>query len=255
MVGALPRQTDSLHEVGMATILGKHLVVRAAARIGEHDAINAAFNELSQDERARLERLRKRHRAVAVFLHEVGHCLGAIHENDARSLMNRAYDPKMSGSGDGAVALMRVAFDTAGDADRTAVPRGRLAVLEDTAFRDWVTAERDLEVTRLKEALPLPPAAGHSAFPAAIEGMASPGGAPPELSTDAQARFARAQAALRGGGIRAAYDAGSERSASERVVLERCLRLSAPPLGFCHLHNDPRRPRSAFRGCRASRTA
>ena len=75
MIGALPRQTESLHELGISRVLGKHMVVRAAGRLGERDAIESGFDELSVDDRAQLLRSRKRHRALAVFLHELGHCL------------------------------------------------------------------------------------------------------------------------------------------------------------------------------------
>jgi hypothetical protein len=83
LVGGLPRTTVSFHDVGRATVLGRHMVMRAPARQGEHDAIEKAFDELSEEERARLRRDRKRHRALAVFLHELGHTLGAPHERDA----------------------------------------------------------------------------------------------------------------------------------------------------------------------------
>src|SRR5207302_2313499 len=73
MVGGLPRVTRSFHDVGMAHVSGKHVVLRAAADAEEQTAIERNFDELKADERADLARARKRHRAVAVLLHEIGH--------------------------------------------------------------------------------------------------------------------------------------------------------------------------------------
>jgi len=54
MIGSLPRESDSLHDEGMATLLGKYVVVRGASRIGEVDSIQLTFTELGDAERARL---------------------------------------------------------------------------------------------------------------------------------------------------------------------------------------------------------
>lgn len=202
MIGGLSGRTDSLHEAGMAILLGRHAVVRAATRLGEHDAIDQAFSELSEDERARIGKLRKRHRALAVLLHEVGHCLGALHESDRRSLMNPTYDPKMSGFGPGAIALMRAVLAST---DRVAVAKGQLAILEGARFDgEWIPEDRDEQVARLRavvegarpvalaSAAPDPPAAG--------------GDAPPELRDDARATFLRAREAFRAGAVRIAYE-------------------------------------------------
>lgn len=94
LVGALPAPTDDLHLAGYAEVLGKRLVVRAASRLGEHDMVDRALVELSDDEREKLVRARRRHRAEAVLLHELGHILGALHESQVASLMHPSYDPK-----------------------------------------------------------------------------------------------------------------------------------------------------------------
>jgi len=206
MIGSLPRQTDSLHNEGLATLLGKYVVVRGASRAGEHDAIDLAFSELSEDDRARLSKERKHHRALAVLLHEVGHCLGAIHETEAGSLMKPAYDPKMAGFGGGAIALMRAAMDSK---DRAAVAGAQLALLENTPNAAWVQSERDAEIARLRvivastSAPQLPATTGAPAMSAA---PASPD-APPELAPDDRDRFLRAQELFRGGAVAPAYDA------------------------------------------------
>lgn len=200
MIGALPRQTDSLHELGMATLLGRHVVVRAASRAGEHDAIDRSFYELSQDERSRLVRLRERHRALAVFLHEFGHTLGAVHETDPRSLMHSSYDSKMSGFSGGAVSLMRVAL---ADSDRAAVASAQLAILRDTSGADWVAGDREQEMASLARVL----TAGTEERAAATVAVAAKQEGPPELRGDDGVRFAQASEAFRHGAIGPAYDA------------------------------------------------
>jgi len=196
LAGALPRHTDSLHDEGRAIVLGKHIVVRGPSRAGERDAIEVSFGELGADERARLLRLRQRHRALAVLLHEIGHAMGALHETTATSLMAPAYSPKMNGFDGGAVDLMRAAL-VPGDA--ASVARARLAILEsEGAGAAWVPGERDAEVARLREQL----------APAAARGGAVLAGpsAPSELAGDAAKRFVRARQLLSGGAVRAAYE-------------------------------------------------
>jgi hypothetical protein len=209
MIGGLPRQSDSFHELGMATMPGKHLVVRAAARADEHDAIDQAFNELSDDDRARLARLRKRHRALAVFLHEVGHCLGALHERDVGSLMNPGYDTKMSGFGAGTIALMRIGLDVT---DRAEVARQRLALLQGSSSgapaTDWPPAERDDEVRRLQGILDSILGSISDAGVAQPDAVAAKPAVPPELSPGDADRFVQARQALARGQKLTAYRLG-----------------------------------------------
>jgi hypothetical protein len=195
LVGALPRQSDSLHDEGRATVLGKHVVVRGPSRAGERDAIELSFGELAADERARMLKLRQRHRALAVLLHEIGHCLGALHETTATSLMAPAYSPTMNGFDGGAVALMRAAL---APGDAASVAHARLAILEgERAGAAWVPAERDAEVARLKAQL----------APVAATGAVRAGpSAPSELPADDAERFVRARQLFAGGAVRAAYE-------------------------------------------------
>jgi hypothetical protein len=210
MIGALPRQTESLHELGMAPMLGKQLVVRAASRLGEQDHLDDAFNELSADERARMVRQRKRHRALAVFLHELGHTLGALHEQDPRSLMNPRYDTHMAGYGAGAVALMRLALD---EADRAAVVHAQLELLRGAKQVAWIPAERDQEIANLESMLAR---AEKSKVPMASppSGPAAPSASAPALPEVPSAiqggdrdAFVHAQEMLRAGDVRGAYEA------------------------------------------------
>jgi hypothetical protein len=198
MIGALPRQTDSFHELGMATLPGKYLVVRASSRLGERDAIDKGFYELDQDERSRLARVRERHRALAVFLHELGHTLGALHETDARSLMHPSYSTQMTGFAGGAVGLMRIRLD-AGDLATAA--RGQLDFLDRTTSGDWIAADRDEQIRRLRSMTPATP----STVVQTQTSAATAQDLPPDLHGDDRDRFKRATEALRAGAAGPAY--------------------------------------------------
>jgi hypothetical protein len=114
-IGGLPTMEESFHLVGMSETPGKHLVVRAPAN--EVDAVNRAFDELSEEERTRIRRARRRHREVAILLHEMGHALGAQHDTEHGSLMYPAYERTMSTFGPAALASMRATL-----AKRSAAP-------------------------------------------------------------------------------------------------------------------------------------
>jgi hypothetical protein len=197
LIGALPRQTDALHEVGYAEVLGKHVVLRAAGRLGEHDAVDRALSDLSIDERERVVRSRRRHRAAAIFLHEMGHVLGALHEAARESLMYPAYDVKMNGFGPDAVLLMRLALD---EKDHAAVVKAQLDFVRAATHALWAPGERDAAIARLEAmsapAAPAPLAASVPNAPAA----------PPELEGADTARYARAMAAFHAGFVAPAYE-------------------------------------------------
>jgi hypothetical protein len=191
MVGAVGRQTESLHVTGYAPLLGRHFVVRAATRLGERDAIESAFKSLSDDDRARLLHARKRHRALAVFLHELGHSLGALHEQDKESLMNPVYAPERTGFGEGAIALMRAALDAP---DEAAAARAQLALLRGGAAAAWLQADREEEIAHLEAMLrPAPPAVEPAKAP--IVGL-------PDAD---RGRLERAESLLQAGAAGSAY--------------------------------------------------
>jgi hypothetical protein len=217
MVGGLSRLTPSFHELGMGEMAGKHLVVRAASKADEHDAVDKAFDELGEEERARLRRSLKRHRAVAVFLHELGHTLGALHERDARSLMHPRYDRRMTAFSPEAIALMRITL-THRDPERTtasdahALDEQLLAHLREATDDAWVPNERAQRIAQLDAALAsaTPPAASPAPAPAPAR-VAPPEPLPdlPGLTDADRALFARARESLHAGDAEAAWAAAS----------------------------------------------
>jgi hypothetical protein len=205
LVGALPKETDSLHALGFAGLLGKHMVVRSAGMLGEREAIDAAFYRLSDEERARYAKLHRAHRALAIFLHELGHCLGALHERDPGSLMNARYSPKMTGFGPGSIALMRAAL---GEPDQAHVAQAQLAILKGAGSNDWAQDDREQMVVSLQQIVrPVGLAlggGGTGASTAPISGGVP--AVPAELQGDDRARFVRALNSLNFGDVSGAYE-------------------------------------------------
>jgi hypothetical protein len=200
-VGGIPQITASFHDLGYGDVVGKHLVVRAAST--ERAEIDSAFDKLSASEREKLARSRKRHRAVAVFLHEIGHTLGAIHESDAKSLMNVGYDTSMAGFSDAALALMRVGLDHRGKEqtkdEKRAFAADMLAALGSSNQGAWVEGDRASLVSRMRALdqanAPPPP-------PPPIEDLA-------ELKTDAErAVWRQTVQAQRDGDLSRAWETG-----------------------------------------------
>jgi hypothetical protein len=188
MIGALPRVSASFHELGMAEVLGKHVVVRGPGRLGEHEAIEGAFDRLSEEERTKLERDRQKHRAVAVFLHEVGHALGALHDREKTSLMAARYDVRMASFGDTAPGVMRVALEKRGDA--TALAKGVLEYLDGVPESVWSRDDRGPMVAKLQATLAR---ANAAAAPPAEETDSKDDVS--ALTEDDRARFASARVA------------------------------------------------------------
>jgi hypothetical protein len=203
LIGALPRPTESLHELGLAEVLGKHVVVRAASRLGEHDAVDRAMPDLDEDARNRVVRARRRHRAEAVFLHEIGHALGALHETETTSVMHPAYDERMNAFGDNAVVLMHLAID---EPDRASALRAQLDYLRaatPASIAAWVPGEREVEIAHLEAMTSGTSEVATSSGPSADSAAAE---APAELALEDRDRFTRATAAFRGGHVAVAYE-------------------------------------------------
>jgi len=172
LIGSVPRFEQSFHQLGLGRT-GKHFVVRAMNDAREYEAIQNNLSKLDEQDRRKLYRVRKRHKTNAVFLHELGHTLGVIHELDRKTLMAPAYDPKEEGFSAAAAGWMRIGLDH----------RLHPAALPERAFEQtmldhvqqtasgWVPTERDELVTRLQARL-------------AATAPRAPGASPPRSGRD-----------------------------------------------------------------------
>jgi hypothetical protein len=211
-IGGISKVDPSFHELGYGDVPGKYVVLRAVSVMGERDSIDRAFNELSQDERARISRERKQHRATSVYLHEIGHTLAALHEHDRQSLMNPNYDPRMSRFSDAAISLMRVSLAhrdhlTTRD-DMSSYAHDLLAVLQGPASGTWIASERSDLIQRLEKVSapqdPSPPIAPQASAAATAAAPPPTIVDDPALNPGDQAIYHQAMDRLRAGDATAA---------------------------------------------------
>ncbi len=125
MVDALSQVSQDQHQMGIAQLLGRHLVVRGLDDAGEVAVIEKQLRTLSAADRQALYSRRKRHKEQVVFLHELAHALGGLHVTGERNILNPSYDRRVADFGQTSAVLMR------------AVVRARLARGEGTARREW----------------------------------------------------------------------------------------------------------------------
>jgi tetratricopeptide (TPR) repeat protein len=100
LVTPLRGVATSAHHVGIARLLSRHFVMRGMDDEQEFQDFEREFKLISAEERQRLYANRKAHKEVVVFLHEWGHTLGLLHEDDRNSIMNPLYRPEESGFSD-----------------------------------------------------------------------------------------------------------------------------------------------------------
>jgi tetratricopeptide (TPR) repeat protein len=101
----------SIHTIGQSGLLGRHLLMRGMDDEQEAVAIDQEFRLLSPDERRKLYGDRKAHKEIVVFLHEWGHSLGLLHNEQATNIMNPRYDPRQSSFSDHAKRVINLVVD------------------------------------------------------------------------------------------------------------------------------------------------
>ena len=214
-IGSLPRTTRSFHELGKGTLVGKHVVARAPSSAERHDAIERSLSELSEDERHALEKNIRRHRATAIFLHELGHTLGSVHETSQASIMFPEYNAKMAAFGPSANDVMRASIAKHG-ASELVIDEEVVAALERAPSGAFVEAERvslvgqlRMRIARASAPVRVAPAPSASASAAAAAPPAE-GAIPdtPELTGVDRERFVEAFGAARRGDVKTAWTVG-----------------------------------------------
>jgi Matrixin len=206
LIGSLPVFAHAFHQLGYGDVMGKHLALRAMNDAREREAIDVELSRLPLDDRERLYQTRKRHKATAVFLHEVGHTLGLIHELDPASIMSMRYDKSMSAFSPTSAALMRMTVERGKEEpqhrDERAFAERLLREFERTQA-NWVPVERDQMIASLKVRLATPDnpsqtaSSGSSTAAKALDEIALKDVAPPDR--DAYARAIDADQAGRPG--------------------------------------------------------
>jgi predicted Zn-dependent protease len=145
---ALPEVTTAMHQLGVARPLGKHIVIRGLNDTKEVELLGSVLNELSKDSREKLWSQRKKHKETAVFLHELGHVLGALHTKERGRLLYPTYDSKIVAFTPANARLIRIAAGfrvSAGPTgDRTGELQALRAYLAATKYPAWDEKEVQL---------------------------------------------------------------------------------------------------------------
>ena len=102
----------SVHAVGNARLLSRHMVMRAMDDEQEILALDREFKLLDINERQNLYDVRKAHKEVVVFLHEWGHTLGLLHHGELSVIMNPNYDERQAGFSDFEQRLIALVVQT-----------------------------------------------------------------------------------------------------------------------------------------------
>jgi len=188
LVGSVPRAEASFHEIGLSYNPGKHLVMRAMADAAEMDAILKNLKGVSEEEKNKLYSSRKKHKLTTVFLHEIAHSLGVIHERDAASIMSPRYSIEAERFSPEATEWMK-----AGLRAKTGKEAGAQAAMEDSVLEllkrtpdMWIATERDARMNGLLLSVARRGGAAASAAPT---------GAAPPSATSAPAAAAPASTA------------------------------------------------------------
>lgn len=156
LVLASPRNMVALgpDELGVGEVLGRHLAIRAMSDAAEYDWIQQSFDELSEEEKAKLYAARKRHKSATVLLHEVGHTLGMPHELAEHSLMNPRYDSQSTAFSPLAARLGRRALELRATSPGSSLFRqsaqAALNVLQSAPEHTWVP-DSQADVQRVLE--------------------------------------------------------------------------------------------------------
>lgn len=111
MVSSLPIVAAGFEELGMARSLGRHFVLRGFADQEERKAFEAGLPTLTPAQRDGLFETRRKHKLTTLFVHELGHTLGAPHETDAAWVMHGSYHIGMATMSDQSRRLMALALD------------------------------------------------------------------------------------------------------------------------------------------------
>jgi predicted Zn-dependent protease len=101
----------TFEQLGLASVGGRHMVIRGYADLEERKMFEAAFTELRAEERDLLYRSRRRHKTTAILLHELGHNLGAGHIPDEDTLMHARYSERSSAFDPHSHAVILAALD------------------------------------------------------------------------------------------------------------------------------------------------
>ncbi len=122
--------TNDWHQMGLARLPGKHVVVRNMARLVERQQHEKVLDALSAQEREKLYVNRRKHKEVLVLLHELAHTLAVPHDPDGDHIMSPQYDPKIAEFSSASEQLLRLGLEWHARTDAGAQQKWQRAVAD-----------------------------------------------------------------------------------------------------------------------------
>lgn len=148
---SVPKLVTDYHRLGVGRLMSKYMVMRGSADAKELDALGKL--DTGEAERQKLYSERRRHKIVAVFLHELGHTLGATHRSARDTLMSPMYDATERGFDEATLGVLRVSLPHhLSEAPYRAAPEV-LALLEKDDG-GWVQSDRESWLDILRRMTP-----------------------------------------------------------------------------------------------------
>lgn len=141
LVSSVPRFTSSFDELGMASLPGRHFVLRDLYAAGEREAINASFPHMTASKRNEIFKERQKHKRLVVFLHEWAHTMGALHTRREDTIVYPKYNDDVAGFSDENLGLIDASL-----ADRFPFDPSYTSLKEylaATKSEGWFTGERE----------------------------------------------------------------------------------------------------------------
>jgi tetratricopeptide (TPR) repeat protein len=153
LTSALSMVSTDQHELGMAEVLSKYIVLRGFSDIEERKAFERRYPDI-EAEREEVLDARRRHKQTVVLLHEIGHSLGAIHEQEQGWIMHPSYEAEQSSISDRNREIMLIAaaerVKPEPAQDLLAMQEKILSAVEASNWGGWVAVERDELVALLR---------------------------------------------------------------------------------------------------------
>jgi len=148
LVQSTPKVVSDFHVLGRGAMYSPYLAIRASNDPVEIEAFTRAFPDLDEATRQKLYSDRKRHKTLSLFLHELGHTLGALHRLAKDTIMHPSYDAAERGFDEPTLALLRTGLEIRLDkTNRYADARKFLEANED----GFVKSEREEQLGLLRQ--------------------------------------------------------------------------------------------------------
>ncbi|HEU0036162.1 MAG TPA: biopolymer transporter ExbD [Kofleriaceae bacterium] len=111
LTSSLPLVSSTFEDLGIASLGGKHVVLRGYADLKERALYAEAFADLRAEERELALEAKRHHKTAIVLIHELGHTLGVEHDGAEDTIMNATYSHRATRLSPHAREIMLRAID------------------------------------------------------------------------------------------------------------------------------------------------